>query len=55
MFRPKRMNEFDIETWMQLDKFKNSDRLFEYIPELKESKDNYKKINRGYFIVIKPI
>ena len=48
------MNEFDIETWMKLEQFKNSDRLFEYIPELKDSK-NYKKINRGYFFVIKPI
>ena len=30
------MNEFDIETWMKLDKFKNSDRFYELIPELKD-------------------
>ena len=29
------MNEF--ETWMKLDKFKNSDRLYELIPELKDN------------------
>ena len=40
---------------MKLDKFKNSDRLFELIPELKECKDNYKKINCGYFFVIIPL
>ena len=52
VFIPKRMNEFDIETWMNIDKFKNSERLYELIPELKDCNGDYKKVNRGYFFVI---
>ena len=38
---------------MNIDKFKDSERLFEMIPELKDCNGDYRKVNRGYFFVIR--